>query len=81
MSNEWKNVTLYLQIKTEVELQPLVPWTRYKVKLLVFNRVGDGPYSNVKQFISLHGGISNVLFHDSWIMILSFCEKERESYM
>ena len=39
--------------KTELELKSLRSWTRYSVKVAVFNKIGDGPYSSVSNFTTL----------------------------
>ena len=39
--------------KTELILGSLSSWTKYSVKVVVYNKIGDGPYSAIVNFTTL----------------------------
>ena len=39
--------------KRELNLGSLSPWTRYSLKVNVYNKIGDGPYSSIVNFTTL----------------------------
>ena len=39
--------------KTELNLGSLSSWTRYSLKVTVYNKIGDGPYSAIVNFTTL----------------------------
>ena len=55
-SSSAKQVTILGKAKNSLKLSSLVSWTKYKVKILVFNKAGDGPYSSESEFVTKEEG-------------------------
>ena len=55
-SNAAKQVTIMGKAKNSLKLSSLISWTKYKVKILAFNKAGDGPYSGESEFVTKEEG-------------------------
>ena len=55
-SNAAEQVTIMGRGKNSLKLSSLVSWTKYKVKILVFNNAGNGLYSGESEFVTKEEG-------------------------